>query len=378
MLRTVLISGAGIAGTTLAWWLARNGFAPTVVERARRDRSSGAPVDVLGQAFEIVAGMGVINQLRQAATHVREMVFIDGRGREAARVDMTAFFDDGEHIELPRGDLARLLYEASNGDAEYVFNDQILECADTPSGVEVRFESGLERRFDLLIGADGLHSRVRKLAFGPEDTFVHYAGLYFATMPLPDERPDPSKVLLYNRPGRAIAIHPARDKALCAFIFRYPQVPDFNPRDGTQHTAILEAAYRNQGWLSNNLLEKTRMVDDLYFDAVSTVSLDKWSRGRVALVGDAASCLSLFGNGSSNAIIGAQILAKELGATRDHSAAFIRYEQLHRPLVESRLRNFRRSAVQVVPNTAAGIALRNLVIRLMPFAGLFTRMLRKG
>lgn len=376
-MRTVVISGAGIAGATLAWWLARSGFAPTIVERAGRTRSSGAPVDVQGQAFEIVATMGLSGLLRQAATHVREMVLIDGRGREAARVDMAAFSGGGESIELPRGDLARILYEASNGDAEYIFNDQIVACADTAGGVDVRFESGIERRFDLLIGADGLHSCVRKLAFGPEDAFVHYAGLYFATMPLSDESPNPSKVLLYNRPGRAIAIHPARDKALCAFIFRYPPVPDFNPRDSAQHRLILEAAYGNQGWRSNELIEKARAVDDLYFDAVSTVSLDTWSRGHIALAGDAASCLSLFGNGSSNAIIGAQMLAKELGAARDHRTAFARYEERHRPLVESRLRNFRRAAEQIVPKTSAGIAIRSLAIRLMPFARRVSRMMRR-
>jgi 2-polyprenyl-6-methoxyphenol hydroxylase-like FAD-dependent oxidoreductase len=375
--KTVLISGAGIAGSTLAWWLARNGFVPTVVERTGTSRSSGAPVDVQGQALEIITVMELSVLLRQAATHVSEMVFLDGRGHRAAKVDMTVFSDGGGNIELPRGDLARLLCDASRNDAEYIFGDQITALQETPNGVDVRFESGAERHFDLLIGADGLHSRVRELAFGPETAFVHHAGFYFATMPLPDEKPDPGKVLLYNRPGRAIAIHPARDKALCAFIFRHPQVPDFNPRDSTQHRLILKAAYDNQGWRSGELIEKVMVADDLYFDAVSQVTLDTWSRGHIALVGDAASCLSLFGGGSSNAIIGAQILATELGAGQDHGTAFARYEQQHRPLVESRLRNFSRTSAQIVPKTSAGIAMRNLAIRLVPLAEGIRRMRRR-
>jgi 2-polyprenyl-6-methoxyphenol hydroxylase-like FAD-dependent oxidoreductase len=376
-LRTVLISGAGIAGATLAWWLARTGFVPTVVERAGKTRSSGAPVDVQGQALEIVTAMDLSGPMRQAATHVREMIFLNGRGREAAKVDMAVFSDGGGNIELPRGDLARLLCDASRKDAEYIFNDQITALEETPSGVDVRFESGAERHFDLLIGADGLHSRVRELAFGPEAAFVRHAGFYFATMPLPDERPDPGKVLLYNSPGRAIAIHPARDKALCAFIFRHPQVSDLNPRHSAQHRLILEAAYANQGWRSGELIERANASDDLYFDAVSQVKLETWSRGRIALVGDAASCLSLFGGGSSNAIIGAQILAKELGAARDHRTAFARYEQQHRPLVESGLRNFSRTAGQIVPRTSAAIAIRNLAIRLVPFTQRVSRMMRR-
>jgi len=376
-LRTVLISGAGIAGATLAWWLARSGFVPTVVERGGKTRSSGAPVDVRGQALEIVSAMELSDPLRQEATQVREMVFLNSRGREAARVDMALFAHGSEDIELPRGDLARILYEASSSDAEYIFNDQIAVVEETPSGVDVCFESGAERHFDLLLGADGLHSRVRELAFGPETAFTYHAGFYFATMPLPDERPDPGKVLLYNYPGHAIAIHPARDQALCAFIFRHPQVPNFNPRDSSQHRLILKAAYANQSWRSGELITQASASEDLYFDAVSQVTMDTWSRGHIALVGDAASCLSLFGGGSSNAIIGAQILAKELGAGQDHRTAFARYEQQHRPLVELGLRNFGRTSAQIVPKTLVGIAMRNFAVRLMPPAERIRRMMQR-
>lgn len=366
MPRTVLISGAGIAGTTLAWWLARSGFSTTVVERAGRARSSGAPVDVRGRAMEVVAAMNLTELLRREATRVHEMQFLDPQGRESACVSMADFASGGDGIEIPRGDLARILYEACETEAEYLFSDQIAEMTDTLSGVDVRFESGAERHFDLVIGADGLHSRVRELVFGPEATFVHHAGLYFATMPLPDEKPNPGKLLLWNSPSRAIAIHPAREKALCAFIFRHPQVLDIDLRQLSQQRLFIESAYRNQGWRSAELIENAKVADDLYFDAVSRVMLDRWSRGNVALLGDAASCLSLFGQGSSSAIIGAQILAKELSAARDVSEGFARYEQQHRPLIESHMRNFKQSTSLLVPKTRFGITMRNLAIRLIP------------
>lgn len=367
MARTVLISGAGIAGTTLAWWLTRRGFAVTIVERVGANRSSGSPVDVQGAAFETATAMGIADRLRENATKVRELVFIDAAGKALARLGVGAS-SHGGHVELPRGDLARIIYEAGCNDAEYIFGDQIAALADTKAGVEVRFESGAERHFDLVIGSDGLHSLVRRLVFGPEASFVHHMGLYVATLPLPNEKADPYAVLLYNEPGYAISIHPARDRALCAFIFRHPEVVDFDYRDIAQHRRILTEAYNGVGWRCAELIEKAMAADELYFDSVSRVTLASWSRGRVGLAGDAASCLSLFGDGSSLAIAGARILAEELAETSDHGAAFARYERRQRRAVSPRQRNAWVGAAQIVPKTRVGIVVRNAAMRLVSLA----------
>jgi 2-polyprenyl-6-methoxyphenol hydroxylase-like FAD-dependent oxidoreductase len=321
--------------------------------------------------------MGLDGPLREAATRVHELVFVGADGRERSHVDMAAFSSSTGDIELPRGDLARILGEASSNDAEYIFGDQIEAMAETSTSVDVCFESGRERSFDLVIGADGLHSRVRKLAFGAETEFVRHMGLYVATMPVSGEHPDPRKVLLYNSPGRAIAIHPARDKALCAFIFRHPQVQNFDHRDSAQHKAVLAAAYRGESWRAPELVEIAMAANDLYFDAVSKVVLNQWSRGRLALLGDAASCLSLFGEGSSLAIAGARVLAEELASAPDHATAFARYEQRHRRAVEPKQRNVRLAAAQMVPKTQVGIVIRNFAMRLTPLVAGIGRLIER-
>jgi 2-polyprenyl-6-methoxyphenol hydroxylase-like FAD-dependent oxidoreductase len=377
MPKTVLISGAGIAGTTLAWWLSTNGFAPTVVERAGSTRSSGAPVDVQGEARAIVTAMGVLDRLRDAATEVREMVIVDDKGRTRSRIDMGAFATGEGDFELPRNDLARILCEAGSDRAEYIFGDEIVALSETSSAVEVRFDSGIERRFDLVIGTDGLHSRVRRLAFGPEDRFVHHKGLYFAGTPIPSDGLNPHQVLMHNAPGRALALHPGRDRAMSAFIFRHDPVAGFDHRDPDQHKAILAAAYGNDGWRVPEMLERAMAAPDLYFDAVSQVVIDTWSRGRVSLVGDAASSTSLFGSGTSLAIAGARILAEELAATPDHAAAFARYEQRHRLAVTPRQNGMGLVSTLLVPRTRTGIAGRNLALKALQLGLSIGRLTRR-
>jgi len=364
MSRTVLISGAGIAGTTLAWWLARHGFTPTVIERADGTRSSGSPVDVEGPSFGIVREMGLLPALRDAATQVREMTLIDHTGRPITSLPMGVLTDSSEHIELPRNDLARMLYEAGRDRPEYIFGDHIAALTQTDTTVDVRFASGAERNFDLVVGADGLHSSVRRLAFGPEDQFVKPLGIYVATLPLPGEHLDPSRVLLYNRPGRSLALHPASGIGGVAFIFRAP-IAGFDHRDEAQHLALLERAYADMGWRAREFLAAAKAAPDLYFDAVSRVVIERWSNGRVTLVGDAASCVSLFGGGTGLAIAGARILADELAADRDHAAAFARYEARHRQAVMPRQRGMGLVSGLIVPRTALGMALRNTGVRLV-------------
>lgn len=369
--RTVLISGAGVAGPTLAYWLARQGFRPTVVERAQGTRSSGNPVDVRGPAVPVAEQMGVMPNLRDAGTQVTGMSFLDTSGRRVGRVNMRAMARaaGSREVELPRGALAAILFDAGRHDAEYLFDDVITGLQQDDGGVDVTFDHASPRRFDLVIGTDGLHSSVRRMVFGPEPDFVRHMGLYIATVPLGVPADDDREVLLYNTPGKAVSIHPSRGDALAAFIFRSPPVPDFDYRDMDQHRQIVTAAYAGGSWRVPELLDRVRDADDIYFDSVSQVRLPQWSHGRVALLGDAASSVSLFGEGSSLAMAGAATLAGALAASPgDHRAAFRRYEAAHRTLVAPKQRAVSQAAALIVPATHRGIVARNLAARLWPVA----------
>jgi 2-polyprenyl-6-methoxyphenol hydroxylase-like FAD-dependent oxidoreductase len=366
----ILISGAGIAGMTLAFWLGRNGMRVTVVERAVGQRSSGSPIDVRGAAADIAQRMGIMDRVRQAATSVAGMRFVDARGKHVVRVDITALqrASGSRDVEIARGDLAEILQEASLDSAEVLFNDAIRSIVQDSGGVDVTFENAPPRRFDMVVGADGLHSGVRRLVFGPERNFVRHAGLYVATLPLSRAFDGLGRdITMFNAPARSATIHPARSQSLGAFIFWRKPVPGFDHRDTEQHRRIVQETYHTDGWHVPALLEEMRSTSDLYFDAVSRVQMDRWNDGRVVLVGDAASCVSLLGDGSTLAMIGAHSLAGALAHhTGDPAMAFQEFESRHRRLVEARQRWMALGASLLVPKTGTGIALRNTMLRLAP------------
>ena len=367
----VLISGAGVAGPTAAYWLARHGFRPTVVERAAGLRSSGSPVDVRGPAVPVAERMGVMEQLRQAATDATATSFVNRSGRRVGRVNTRALqrATRSQDVELTRTDLAAILYRASRDSAEYLFDDTITTLRQDGGGVDVTFEKAAPRRFDLVIGADGLHSATRRLAFGPEPEFVRHGGIYVATLQLNGPAEHERDIVIYNAPGRMVAIHPVRGRALAVFIFRHPAVDGFDPRDIEQHKRIVTGAYAGGGWRVPELLDRVRAASDLWLDSVSQVRMDRWANGRVALAGDAASSVSLFGDGTTLAMTGAYTLAAELAADpADPQRAFARYEARHRTLVDPRQGAIATAARLIVPATRTGIAARNLASRLWPAA----------
>lgn len=360
----ILISGNGVAGPVLAYWLAREGFEVTVVERAAGVRSSGAPVDVRGPAVPVVEAMGVMAGLRAAATRVTHLVLLGRDGHRIARVAIGSL--GGAGLEVPRGDLSAVLYGAARDDAEFLFGDSIASLDQDARGVDVTFERAAPRRFDLVVGADGLHSNVRRLAFGPESRFVTGLGMHLAATRYPDEL-DPAEAILYNTPGRAVALHPAAGRAIAAFFFHGGPVAA-GPQAGRR---ALTRAYEGEGWRVPELVARACESDDLYLDAVSRVRLDTWSNGRVVLLGDAATSVSIFGDGSSTAIAGARRLATALAAHRDdHAAAYRSYEEAHRPVVATKHRKAWAARALIAPGSAVGLAARNLALRAV---GLFDR-----
>ncbi len=364
-MRKALISGAGIAGATAAYWLAKAGFQVTVVEQARDMRSSGSPVDVRGPAVEVAERMGVMARIRDADTSVRDMVFVNARGHVVSRVDMRTTWAQPGDVELPRGQLAAILREAVPDDVEFQFGNSVKALTQDADGVTAEFLArGPAGRFDLVLGADGAHSGVRALAFGPDADYVKHLGVYVATLPLDGETG--TDLVMYNTPGRAVAIHPAGGHPGAAFMFRAPQIAHFDHRDLDQHKRLLTAAYADAGWRVPELLDRVRAADDLYFDSVSRIQVPTWSRGRIGLVGDAASCVSLFGDGSSLAMTGAYTLADSLNG--DIPAGLRTYEDRHRPQRAAKENSVAYATRLLIPATSAGIALRNLAIRLMPLA----------
>ncbi|MCX5209890.1 FAD-dependent monooxygenase [Kitasatospora sp. NBC_00240] len=365
--RSVLISGAGVAGPTLAYWLARQGLRPTVVEKAANPRSSGNPVDVRGAALPVVEAMGVLPHLRAAATSATTMRLLNASGRTIARLPLPGGRAGGERreVEVPRGDLAAVLRQAARSDTEFLLGDSIAALQQDEHGVDVTFERAAPRRFDLVVGADGLHSQVRRLAFGPERGFVRPTGILVATLPLGEPADHPHEVQLLNAPGRLVSVHPSRGAALAAFIFRRPDITAFDHHDTGLHRRIVTESHTGLGWRVPGLLDQVANTDELYFDAVSTVDLPAWSRGRITLLGDAASCVSLLGDGSSLAIAGARTLAAALA---EHpaapAAALARYEAEHRARVTPKQRGIKRSAALLVPATRFGLGARNLAARL--------------
>jgi 2-polyprenyl-6-methoxyphenol hydroxylase-like FAD-dependent oxidoreductase len=361
MTTRILISGGSIAGLTLAHWLARYGFRPTVVERAPGLRPGGNGVDLRDHAIEVAERMGVLPSIRAAATDVLGMKFVDADDRSVARI---ATADPGS-IEVMRGDLVALLH--ANTDVEYLFGDSIRALEQDEDGVTVTFDHAGNRRFDLVIGADGLHSTVRRLAFGPESRFLRFKDHYFAFATTDAALGENRWVTMYNLPGRMAGIYRSGNHAEAKAYFMFRSAPlVIDHRDTAQHKRLVSDVFGGESsWHVKELLAGALEDPDFYFDALSQVQLDSWSSGRVALVGDAAYCASpAAGAGAELAMVGAYRLAGELAAADgDHRLAFPRYEDDHRDLVRAKQR-IGPNVRLMVPRTELGRRVRDGVARL--------------
>jgi 2-polyprenyl-6-methoxyphenol hydroxylase-like FAD-dependent oxidoreductase len=381
MTRTVLISGASIAGPALAFWLHRHGYQPVVVERAASVRGGGYPIDVRATAVEVVERMGLLPALRDAHIDTRHSTFVDARGRVIARITPDEFTGspEGRDVELPRGDLAHLLYEATRDDVEYLFDDSITALDQDADGVHVTFRNAPPRTVDLVVGADGLHSTVRGFAFGPETGFRHDLGFAFAGFSMDDRWGLDRELVAHNTPGRMAGAYAVRGQTglVGMLAFTTPAGFTVDPRDVAGQRDIAAAAFDGGGWEVPRLVAAMRSADDFYFDTVSQIRMPQWSTGRVALVGDAAYAPAfLSGQGTSLALIGAYVLAGELAAADgDPAVAFPAYERTLRPTVESNQRLATSGGAALIPRTRAGLWLRNRVFAALPHLGPAKRLL---
>ncbi|GIH19245.1 FAD-dependent monooxygenase [Rugosimonospora africana] len=336
---TALISGAGVAGTALAYWLHRHGFAVTVVERAPGLRPGGQAIDVRGVALDVIERMGILPQAQQLRTRMRGMSVLDSDGNEIMRSTEATYSSgrlDSPDIEILREDLNRLTYEQTREHVEYVFGDAIAAITQDAGGARVDFERGASRTFDLVLGADGLHSAVRRLVFGPEADFLRPMNTYLAVFGM-DNILDLDNWQLWVQAGHAgYALYPVHDNTELRVTLGFGGEPvEFDHRDVDAQKRLVTEKLSGVGWETPRLLKGMDEATDFYFDEMAQISMDRWSAGRVALLGDAAYCPSpMSGQGTSLALVGAYVLAQELArAGGDHPAGFDRYERRMRPFV---------------------------------------------
>jgi 2-polyprenyl-6-methoxyphenol hydroxylase-like FAD-dependent oxidoreductase len=381
--KSVIISGAGIAGPTLAYWLLETGFEPVLIEQAAQFREGGYMIDFWGVGFDVAERMNLIPRLRDVGYLIDRVKFVDERGRMRSGFDaeiLRRALGD-RFFSLPRGDLARAIFDTVADKIETIFGDNIIAMREDPTGVDVQFEHGHPRRFDLVAGCDGLHSGVREIAWGPEKEFEKYLGYYCASFLTTNYLQREERTYTsYAEPGRQISRYALRGgRTAFLFIFAREQPLAGHPEQPSAK-AILEEIFASDRWDEiAEILQRLKTCGDLYFDSVSQIQMPAWSKGRIVLVGDAAYCPSLLsGEGAGFALAGAYLLAGELQqASGDHVVAYHAYEQRFRDFIERKQRSAEQFATSFTPKTRLGLSVRDLVLRFTAFSPVANWLMRR-
>jgi 2-polyprenyl-6-methoxyphenol hydroxylase-like FAD-dependent oxidoreductase len=364
----VLIVGAGIAGPTLAYWLLQAGHLPTLVECAPQLRRGGYLVDFWGAGFDVADRMGIVPELRQRGYVMREVRAVDRDGRSIASINPSAIMGSTDrYVSIARSDLAAAIYAALDSAAELIFDDTVRVLDDNGERVRVAFENGQPRDFDLVVGADGLHSQVRRLVFGPDEQFEKYQNIVVSVFDIEGYRPRNELVaMMHAEVGfQAVRVALRDDVTMVVLTVRHDgSVPlDSVP----EQQALLRERLTGAGWETPALIEAMPSATTFYFDAVSQIQMPSWTRGRVALVGDAAACPSLLaGQGSALAMIESYVLAAELARSHgDHVQAFAHYQDRLAPFLQSKQAAARGLGLAFAPRNMLQLLVRNTVMRLM-------------
>ena len=365
----VLVAGAGLAGLSLAYALGRDGHSVVLIEQAPTLRDAGYMIDFFGPGYDVCQAWGLLSALGEIHYPVARLVFLDSRGHEKFRVPyprLRRLFDD-RHFNFMRGDLERLLYDRIGPRVETRFAISVDSVAQDARGVQVKLSDGACERFDLVVGADGVHSALRRLAFGPEDAFTRFLDHYTAAFVVDDasglDVPTDAFSMM-TVPGRQVGLYPIRGGRLATFFLHKDRrrLGSLMPGDAADE---LRRVYGNLDWVVPALLARCDPAR-LYFDAVSQIVVPHWNRGRVALVGDACQCVSLLaGQGASLAIAGASAMAAEIAvAGSEAEAALGRYERRMKPLVDRSQEAGRSMARWFVPDDRVRLLLRDIMLRL--------------
>jgi 2-polyprenyl-6-methoxyphenol hydroxylase-like FAD-dependent oxidoreductase len=369
----IVINGAGIAGPTLAYWLRESGHEVLLVEEAPNLRLGGYVIDFWGVGYDIAEKMGLLPRVRELGYQVREVRFVDRQGRKCGGFSTDVFgrMTNGRFTSLRRSDLAATIYGALDGKVETIYGDSVARIEAEGDRVRVGFDHAAPREVDLVVGADGLHSRVRRLAFGPEAEFEVSLGYHVAAFEVEGYRPrDELVYVTHGVPGRQVSRFSLReDRTLFLFVFRDEYLPSASPSRAHDPRSVLAHVFADVGWECPQVLAAMETVAGVYFDRVSQIRMDRWTTGRTALIGDAAACVSLLaGEGSGLAMAEAYVLAGELRAcSDDHNAAFARYQERMMPFLRRKQESAAKFASSFAPKSAFGLAFRNLVTRLLRF-----------
>jgi 2-polyprenyl-6-methoxyphenol hydroxylase-like FAD-dependent oxidoreductase len=374
----ILINGGGIAGPSLAFWLARQGHAVTIAEQARQLRTGGQAVDFRGPALAVLEKMGLLAQVQASATQMGPLVLVDARGKEVGRLPAEVI--SGE-LEIHWGDLARILYQAVRQDVNYRFGVRVTELDDDGRRVGVTFSDASTGSYDLVIGADGLHSGTRRLVFGPEEQYVTQLGQCFGFFDIENRLRLDHCGMAYIDAGRTAALQGIEpdNPARASFFLIDPHL-DFDYRDTDGNKRLFAQRYAGMGWEVPNLLQGLAEASEVYFDSITQVHLPSYSRGRVCLIGDAAWCATpRSGMGTTLAMVGAYVLAHELRtAGDDYAAAFAQYQRLLAPYV-ARCQKLAIATLRTERFSSGRLAkLRNVALRLVRIPGVSKLVARQS
>lgn len=367
----VVINGAGIAGPTLAYWLRECGHEVLLIEESLQLRNGGYTIDFWGVGYDIAEKMGLLPRIGELGYQVREVRYVNRHGRKSGGFSADVFgrMTNGRFIELRRSDLAAAIYGALDGKVETLFGDSVARIKDEGHCVRVDFDHAAPREVDLVIGADGLHSRIRRLVFGPEAEFEVSLGYHVAAFEIEGYRPrDELVVVSHAVPGRQILRLSLRDDiTLFLFVFRDEYLTAESPSSEQECKSVLTNVFADVGWECPRILAAMEDASGIYFDRVSQIRMDRWTEGRTALIGDAAACVSLVaGEGTGLAMAEAYVLAGELRyCGNDHVAAFARYQERMMPFLRRKQESAAKFASSFAPKSALGITFRNYVTRLL-------------
>lgn len=367
----VAINGAGIAGTALAYWLTKMGHEVLLVERAPELRTGGYILNLWGIGYDAAEKMGILPSLLELEYQVDELRMVDrhGRTRGGYPTRVLQQLAKGRIASLSRADIAATIYGLLNNQVETLFGDSITTIEQDRTKMRVGFEYAPERELDLVIGADGLHSRIRQIVFGPDTDFEYPMGCHVATFEVAGYRPRDEKLYVaHTAPGRYIARFPLRDdKTLFFMLLRDEYLPGSGPIGESERKVALTNAFADMGWECPAIVSALQQVDDVYFDSISQIRMDSWTKGRVALIGDAAACPSLIaGEGAGFALVAAYVLAGEIhkhGADLD--SALKAYEERIKPYALRKQKYAESLVPSFVPRTAHGVSIRDFATLLM-------------
>jgi 2-polyprenyl-6-methoxyphenol hydroxylase-like FAD-dependent oxidoreductase len=376
----VLISGGGIAGLTLAYWLQKSDIPAVVIEQAQAMRRDGYEIDFVGTGYDVASRMGLIDQLAAQQVPIEGQVFVNKDGKPIAKMDAALIrtITAGKYMTLMHTTLTEVLYEALAGSVEVRFGRWIKTLEAGPDAVEVIFNDGTSESFDLLIGADGVHSATRALVFGPEEQFSHSLGYTIAFYPLADRYGIGQTVQTYTEPGRMVTVFctPQAGEKLMFFMYQSTK-PEHVPRE--QRLSRLREVCAGMGWLTEQFLADVSPSQNVFMDAVIQIQMPTWHQGRVALVGDACDCPSpLAVQGASVAMAGAYLLARALHDTADYQEAFRRYEEQMSVYVREQQKRGRRLAKTVLPGSPLGLFVQHTMLKVVMrpmFGGLLRRQM---